>query len=140
MNRPTILDARYNGLDSNTRLREYQRDLLIYEQAKETEKIANLNENKYNKDKDKEIEQLNKEIYLLRQKEIQDKKDDILNLYLDSLPEQEKIEYIKQKEINRVEEKRKKLLQYQIDDAYNKIYYTMENIQNYFDSNRKNRK
>lgn len=137
MERPTILDARYRDLDDSTKLREYKRDLLLYEQAVESKRIADLNEKAYNDNKEKEIQQLNEKVAELTNQLNQNRQNDILNLYLDNLSEEGKIEYIKQKEIEENKEKRKRSYQYRIDSAADRIYYAVQKVQDVFDRNRK---
>lgn len=42
--KPSMLDYRYNGLDMNELRREYERDLMLYEQTKALQKMANTSD------------------------------------------------------------------------------------------------
>lgn len=121
MKRPTIIDARYKGLDDSTKLREYERDLVLYEQLQQSEKNSNTQKELVSLLKDK-LEQEKEEKRL--DADIQNKQF-LEDRLIRNLPHEEQMEYYN----NSIEDTQKEReIKAKITDAVLEIYKILDKI------------
>lgn len=94
---PMLSDPKYKGLKPEEKQRQWERDKLLYEQAKASQRLADLEEKKYQEQQEQELDKL-KEEYNKKEKIRQKENDDkLLQLFLNNATELEKEMYYKKK-------------------------------------------
>lgn len=113
LDRPVITSDRYSNLNSNDKMREYQRDVTLYEQAKALEKLANqkqeVNVKVDNSINEEYLEAIQEQNELLRDQMI-----------LQNLTGEEKQEYLKTIKEKAEEKQRELELKNEIHNIYEK--------------------
>lgn len=130
---PMLSDPKYKGLNSEEKQRQWERDKLLYEQARASQRLADLEEKKYQEKQNQELDELKEEY--IRNEKIKQKENDnkILQLFLENATELEKELYYKKnnKEIS-ISNKDDEILNTRIDYTANKLNIILYSAFSYF--------
>ncbi|WP_304393172.1 hypothetical protein [uncultured Clostridium sp.] len=130
---PMLSDPKYKGLSSEEKQRQWERDKLLYEQVMASQRLADLEEKKYQEKQNQELDELKEEY--IRNEKIKQKENDnkILQLFLENATELEKELYCKKnnKEIS-ISNKDDEVLNTRIDYTANKLNIILYSAFSYF--------
>lgn len=145
--RPILTDPKYNGLSPAERQRQWERDKLLYDNVIATEKLAEIEKEKYNKQLEEEYNKSKKDYQDSINNCIQSEKDYILGTFLENASNREISSYFNRKE----KESKIKLgmeqksnqnkiqniqIEYASNEAFKMVHDTYEYYRNAIDMNR----
>ena len=145
--RPTLTDPKYRGLSQDEKQRQWERDKLLYDNVIATEKLAKIEEEKYNKQLEKEYNDSKEEYDNSISDCIQSEKDYILGTFLKNASNIEITNYFNRKEkeakikLNLEQKSEQEKVQdiqieYASKEAFNIVHDTYEYYRNAIDMNR----